>query len=293
MILGVDLGGHSFALGFVREGSVLSLREYPTPRSRSHEAVSSALKGKIEEMASGIKVHGIGIGVPGMLDRERETILRSPNFPGWEGLPLRSLLEKALGIPVQMENDANCTALGEGALGSAQGLKDYVVLTLGTGVGGGIVVGGRLVRGGHGMAGELGHIVTGGNLPCGCGGTGHLETLAGADGIEAKAAALGLEPDLKRLWEQRESSGAGEVWQAALEALGRSVASLVHTLDPEAVILGGGLGPAEGFIAALEPIVRRYLGEPYRFCLDLRPASLGKAAAVIGAAGLFEAPHEE
>ncbi len=292
MILGVDLGGHSFALGFAREGEVLSQREYETPRPRTPEAVSAALKERIDEMASGIKVHGIGIGVPGMLDLEREKVLRSPNFPGWEQLPLRMLLEKSLGIPVRMENDANCTALGEGVAGAARGLADYVVLTLGTGVGGGVVIGGRLLRGGHGMAGEPGHIVIGGRRTCGCDGTGHLETVAGADGIEARAVELGLEPNLKSLWDQREDFRIRPLWDEVLEALASAVASLVHVLDPEALILGGGLGPAPGLIEALEPRVKRYLGEPYRTTLDLRPALLGKAAAVIGAASLFSEDSE-
>lgn len=293
MILGVDLGGHSFALGFVRDGSVLSLREYETPRSRTAEAVSTALRERIDEMASGIRVDGIGIGVPGMLDLEREKVLRSPNFPGWEGLPLRFLLEKSLGIPVRMENDANCTAIGEGLVGAARGLSHYIVLTLGTGIGGGIVIGGRLLRGGHGMAGEPGHLVIGGSKPCGCGGMGHLETVAGADGIERRAKEAGINPDLKSLWEQRGDPRVEPIWQDALEALGASVASLVHVLDPEAVVLGGGLGPAAGFVEVLEPIVRRHLGAPYRSFLDLRIAKLGKAAAVIGAASLFLPDFEE
>ncbi len=293
MILGVDLGGHSFALGFVRDGSVLSLREYETPRSRTAEAVSAALRERIDEMASGIRVDGIGIGVPGMLDLERGKVLRSPNFPGWEGLPLRFLLEKSLGIPVRMENDANCTAIGEGLVGAACGLKNYIVLTLGTGIGGGIVIGGRLLRGGHGMAGEPGHLVIGGSKPCGCGGQGHLETVAGADGIEKRAKEAGIKPDLKSLWEQRGDPRVEPIWQDSLEALGASVASLVHVLDPEAVVLGGGLGPAAGFVEALEPIVKRYLGDPYRSFLDLRIAKLGKAAAVIGAASLFLPDSEE
>jgi glucokinase len=293
MILGVDLGGHSFALGFVRDGAVLSLREFETPRSRTPEAVSAALKERIDEMGSGIKVHGIGIGVPGMLDFEREKVLRSPNFAGWEGLPLRSLLEKSLGIPVRMENDANCTALGEGAMGAASGLENFIVLTLGTGVGGGVVIGGKLVRGGHGMAGELGHIVIGGRRVCGCEGKGHLETVAGADGIEARALELGLEPDLKQLWARRDDYRIRPLWDEVLEALGSAVASLVHILDPEAVILGGGLGPAEAFVETLEPVVKRVLGEPYRTFLELRPAKLGKSAAVIGAASLFSPASEE
>jgi glucokinase len=287
MILGVDLGGHSFALGFVREGTILSQKEYETPRPRTPEAVSAALRERIDEMASGIKVDGIGIGVPGMLDLQRETVMRSPNFEGWEGLPLRSLLEKALGIPVKMENDANCATLGEGALGAAKGLSDYVVLTLGTGVGGGIVTGGRLLHGGHGMAGELGHLVIGGARPCGCRGMGHLETVAGADGIESRARELGLEPDVRELWLRRDDFRIRPLWEEVLQALGSAVASLVHVIDPEAVILGGGLGPAPGFIEALEPVVKRYLGEPYRDSLDLRPSMLGKSAAVIGAASLF------
>ena len=298
--VGADLGGHTLAFGTVRfrPGEIPELVcrcERPTPSGRDPESVLAALAEGVREVSRGLPVVGAGLVVPGMVDRERRLFLKGPNFPGWDGLPLARNLEAllrdaGLPVPVALENDANAYALGEGLAGAARGCSDYVVLTLGTGVGGGVVVGGRLVTGSHGMAGELGHLVTGGDLPCGCGGRGHLETLAGADGIEARARALGLPEDVRTLWGRREERAVAACLEPFLDALARGVASLVHLLAPEVVVLGGGIARGEGLVSLLRERTLPYLAEPYRAVLDLRVSLLGADAPLLGAAGLPTPP---
>lgn len=288
--LGIDLGGHTLGAALVCGAELVAQAEIPTPRGRTVEAVLEAM----EHIARRLAPPGtpIGVGLPGMIDTSREHFLRGPNFPGWEGLPVRRLLADRLGAPVRLENDANCYALGEGVAGAAQGLKDFVVFTLGTGIGGGIVCGGRLLRGAHGMAAELGHLSIGGTSPCGCGGQGHLETVAGADGLEARGKRRGLPGDARDLWGLRDvSPDARAVWHESLDALASGIVSAIHAFDPEAVILGGGMSAAEHLLPALRPLVEARLSEPFRPLLDLRLSTLGNAAALWGAAALWISPE--
>lgn len=238
-----------------------------------------------EKLGSDAKLP-VGVGIPGVLDKEREVTLLLPNFTGWNGLPVRSTLSTILGRPVKIENDANCYALGEGWGGAARGMTDYVLLTLGTGIGGGIVIGGEILKGFHGMAAEPGHIVTGTTEPCGCTSRGHMEAVSGADALEHQAKGMGLEPDLKRLWIRRHEEAVSPLWTRWLDHLSRGIASIIQLLDPQAVILGGGLSQGEGLIDALRPNVISYLAPPYREYLDLRTSTLGSDAPIIGAAAL-------
>ena len=173
--------------------------------------------------------------------------------------------------------------------GEAAGMEDYVVLTLGTGVGAGIVSGGRLVRGAHGMAAECGHMaLCGAELTgCGCGGAGHLEEAASADWLERRAKAAGLPADFKSLWQLRAAPEAETIISPALEALARGIASITVTLDPEAVILSGGMSRADGLAEELAARAQKYLPAPFRPYFRLETSKLGGEAAVIGAASLF------
>jgi glucokinase len=212
------------------------------------------------------------------------------NFAGWNGLPIRRMLEEAIGAPVAIENDANAYALGErfANAGAAKGVNDYVMLTLGTGIGGGIVVGGRILTGAHGMAGEFGHLVLGSDEPCGpgCGGLGHFEALCGADALERKAVKMGLGDllPLENLWTRREESAAASLWDFALEVFARGIASLVHAFDPERVIVGGGLRKGEGFMELLLPRIPKYLAEPFRPTLRVQSSALDTDAPIFGGA---------
>jgi glucokinase len=287
--VGVDLGGHKVVAGLV-EGDVISARlEESTEESRTPGPVIAQIAKMVRELGAGPQVPA-GVCIPGSVDASRENALMLTNFAGWNGLPVRRMLEEAIGGCAVIENDANAYALGEGFAGAGRGVSDYVVLTLGTGIGGGIVSGGRLLTGAHGMAGELGHIVLGHEEPCGpgCRGVGHFEAMCGADALERKAGVMGLgdRPDLKSLWTRREDPDVAPLWDFALSTIARGIASLVHAFDPELVIIGGGLRRGEGFMDLLEARIPRYLGEPFRKTVRIRSSLLDTDAPIFGAAGL-------
>ncbi len=283
--VGVDLGGHSIVVGFVVDGALKKKIVEPTA-SRSMDEV-------VDQIASMLRRPEmpdcpVGVGIPGALDKERTAVAGIANFDCPPLYPFRDRLAERAERRVFIENDANCHALGEGWGGAARGLDDYVVVTLGTGIGGGIVLGGRLLAGAHGMAGEPGHVPVAGMPLCteGCGGRGHVESWFSADSIERAARRAGLDEDVKELWRRRNESAVAALWEEPLDILARGIAGIVSLLDPEAVIFGGGLSRGEGFIEALAPRVDAYLCRPFRANLDLRTALLGDGAPLIGAAAL-------
>jgi glucokinase len=287
--VGIDLGGHNIKAGLVEDGLILRRIEEVTV-SRYHEPVILQIGRIAKELGANNSVP-VGVGIPGGLDVARENALMITNFINWNGLPLRSMIEKASEAPTKIENDANVYALGEGCKGAAEGLSDYVVLTLGTGIGGGIIVGGRILSGSHGLAGELGHMVIGNDEKCGsgCGGKGHIETFCAADAlerafVERKLCADGKTPDLKKLWEKRNQKDIAEFWDLVLNYLAKGVATIMHVIDPQAIIFGGGLSQGEGFLDSLRPKIVPFLGIPYRELIDLRLSVHGNDAAIIGAA---------
>jgi len=286
--VGIDLGGHNIKAGLVENGVILRRIEKKT-ESRYHEPVIEQIGRIAKELGANSNIP-VGVGIPGGLDVAREKALMITNFINWNGLPLRSMIEEASEAPAKIENDANAYALGEGCKGAAEGLSDYVVLTLGTGIGGGIIIGGKALSGSHGLAGELGHIVIGNDEKCGsgCGGKGHLETFCAADGLERKTIESNLcdgeTPDMKKLWEMRHQEKIAVFWNSMLDNLAKGVATIMHVLDPQAIIFGGGLSRGAGFIDSLRPKIVPYLGMPYRELIDLRLGVHGNDAAIIGAA---------
>jgi glucokinase len=263
-----------------------------TPEGRGVVDIMDAMADIAARLAEGADVSFIGVAIPGMLDSDRRHSRRLPNFPAeWNDLDVPGALGEALAARhmaagINIENDANCYALGEGRAGEAIGAENFVVFTMGTGIGCGIVTGGRLLTGAHGMAGEGGHLVVGGSAPCGCGGMGHSETLAAADGTSARALSKGLPADFSELWAMRENPDAGEVIETTLDAMARAIASVCHMLDPEMVIIGGGMSRAAGIKEALRERAIPYLSRPFKETLDLRISRLGNVAALYGAAGI-------
>lgn len=294
--IGIDLGGHTIAAALVAtESGALPRIERKisneTPEGRSVRDVMAMMASLVAKLSEGQTVSGVGVAVPGMVDADRRHARRLPNFPvaEWDDLDVPEALENAMAtggmkLPVKIENDANCYALGEGSAGEAAGSDDYVVFTLGTGIGGGIVLGGKLIAGFHGMAGETGHIVVVGDAPCGCGGVGHVETLAAADGTGKRAVFAGLPEEFRELWALRGEPRADAVLEPGLDALARAVATTCHMLDPEMVILGGGMSHAPGIREAVYDRTLRYLSRPFKDKLDLRISKLGNDAALYGAA---------
>lgn len=296
--IGLDVGGHTITAGaadFSRSPAKLLLAEtVSAPSPRTAEGLVEAVSSLVMRFAAEGEECFVGMGLPGFVGKDRKTVARLTNYENCDGLALgcmaeRRLTERGVQAKAAIENDANCAALGEGIAGEAAGMEDYVVLTLGTGVGAGIVSGGRLVRGAHGMAAECGHMaLCGAELTgCGCGGAGHLEEAASADWLEQRAKRAGLPADFKTLWQMRAAPEADAIISPALETLARGVASITVTLDPEAVILSGGMSRAEGLAEELAARARKYLPVPFRPYFALKTSSLGGEAAVIGAASLF------
>ncbi|HPQ78495.1 MAG: ROK family protein [Thermovirgaceae bacterium] len=285
--IGIDLGGHFIKGALVEEGSVTTREKTPTPESRCPDEVVRTVSAMISRLDPGGTARGVGVGFPGMLDRGREKVLQAPNFPLIENYPFRSRVSRACGREVYLENDANCAALGEGADGAAKGLTDFAMFTLGTGIGGGIVSGGRLLTGAYGKAAELGHLAVGDGTECGCGAPGHAEAVFGADALKRSFAKARIKGNLPDLWKRRDEPEVALVWGRALDVLARLVASVVHVLDPQAVILGGGFSRNQGFVETLEPLVINYTAPPFRKTLDIRLSALGDDAALIGATTIW------
>ena len=299
MKISIDLGGHTMmaaGISEVGDGELLAIRKsvsLNTPLSRGVPDVMGAVAGVISELSGGDGVSGIGIAVPGMIDADRRHARTLPNFPTeWTDLDIVESLGSVIeaggsSIPIKIENDANCYALGEGTAGLAVGIKDYVVLTLGTGIGCGIVVNGQLLTGAHGMAGEAGHLVVIGSEPCRCGGSGHVETLAGADATARRAKAAGLPEDFRELWAMPRGQGVSKILSVTIDALARAVASISHMLDPELIILGGGMSQAVGIAEIIHDASLQYMSNPFKKNLNIKVSELGNKAALYGAASLF------
>ena len=295
--VGIDLGGHTItaaaALGNNAPCFAAKIAK-ATPSSRNLDEIVKCLSEMVAALSPAGKIAAVGVGVPGFVETDRRRIARLTNFHALEKVEFARLLEgglKKLGIdaPVLLENDANCAALGEGMCGEAAGLRDFVVFTLGTGIGSGIVCGGRLLCGSHGMAGEAGHVpVTGSAERCGCGGVGHMERAASADWLEKAAVAAGLPGDFKTIWRRRKDAAAAALLEPALDSLARGIAAVVVVTDPELVILSGGMSRAEGLAEEVEPRVLAYLPAPFRPGFKLKISKLGSDAALWGALSLYK-----
>lgn len=312
--VGVDLGGTK-CLGVVVDGDdrVVDELRVPTPRGRGEILdvlgdVAAELVGRVRPDVAG-DVAGVGVGAPGLVDAAG--MLRyAPNLPGVSEMPLAGPLSERLGMTVVVENDASCAGWGEFAAGAGRGRSDMILVTLGTGIGGGIVLGGRLFRGHHGFAGEIGHMVVNPNgPPCPCGQRGCWERFASGSGlgslareaaVAGRAAGLvdlaGGDPDAVRGEHVTAAAAAGDPEATAVMddfgwwvALG--LANLANALDPELFVLGGGLVEAGDVL--LHPVRRAFdrlvEGASHRPPVSIVAAELGEHAGAIGAALLARA----
>src|ERR1039458_7778810 len=259
--IGIDLGGTNLrAAAIGRSGNILDKIGGPTHFEQGREAVLGDIVSAISTLRGkhGPRdLAGIGVGVPGFIRMQEGFITNSNNLPYLENFPVRDELELRLDTPVILENDANAAALGEKWIGAGKDVDDLVLLTLGTGVGGGIISGGRVLRGSVGMAGELGHttVVPNGN-PCGCGNRGCLEKHASATAVVAMAHMMHLGENLTAKDVADLAGQPGEVgdkaraiWRSMGEALGIALATLVNTFNFPLYLLSGGLLPAWEFFA--------------------------------------------
>ena len=305
--IGIDIGGTKIGGALVSEdGQIVREHKVPTPAT-DPEAIADAVVELVAELSTGVEVTAVGVAAAGFIDNERSTIYYAPNL-SWRNEPFKAKLASRLGLPVFIENDANAAGWAEYRFGAGRGVKHMIMLTIGTGVGGAIIVDGRMIRGGFGIAAELGHInVVPDGVLCGCGQRGCLEPYGSGTALlkAAKQFVASGAPEARRLAElqaeagtltgvqvyqaiQERDSGALALLKDLGEVLGRAVASMVAVLDPELVVIGGGVSAAGDLL--LEPIRKAYLehlpARGFRPELRIEAATLVNDAGVVGAADL-------
>src|SRR5579863_966601 len=294
--IGVDMGGTNLRAAAVsEEGTMLDKVAGSTPMQEGPDAVVADMVRSIhglQERLGKSGLVGVGIGVPGFIRMETGVIAGWAQQPAFAGYPIRDRIEQRLGAKVILENDANSAALGEKWIGAGTDVDDLVLLTLGTGIGGGIISGGRILHGAQGMAGELGHITVSANgYPCGCGNRGCVEKHASATAIAAMGRLMNLGASLTAEdvynFAVAGNDRALAVFRSMGEALGIAIASLVNIFNFPLYLLSGGPIPAWKFFAPsmLAEVERRsftYRSAPTR----IEPAKLGNEAGLYGAAYL-------
>lgn len=304
-VVALDIGGTSIKGARVApDGRILARARVPTPVARGAEAILDTLVELYRSLAGRHPIRAVGLGVPGAISPRRGVVHTSPNVPCWHDEPLGPRLARRLELPVVLDNDANLHALGEHWRGAGRGVRNLLLATLGTGVGGGLILEGRVWHGDTGRAGELGHTVVDPRGPaCACGARGCVEAYASATGIVAawrrahaidsarpRPGARRLLADTPKTIADRARRGdprARAVYAAAGRALGIAVADWIQILDVRTILLGGGVA---GAFDLLEPGVRRELRdrlfgvEPGT--IRLERAALGDDAGILGAARL-------
>jgi glucokinase len=305
--IGIDIGGTKIAGALVdAHGQIVLEERVPSPAG-DPEAMVDAVVGLIERLSANHEVIGAGVAAAGFIDADQSTIIYAPNI-SWRNEPFKAKLEAKLDIPVIIENDANAAGWAEYRYGAGRGYKHMIMLTIGTGVGGAVIADSHMLRGGFGIAGELGHLrVVPDGLACGCGQHGCLESYASGSALlrAAKELAASGDPAGKRLREIETEAGqltGLEVYKAILENdegalrllsdlgswLGQAIGSLVAVLDPEVVVIGGGVSAAGDLL--LNPIRDAYLAHlparGYRPELKITTAEFVNDAGVVGAADL-------
>ncbi len=307
IVLAIDIGGTKLAVGVVEAaGTILARTETPTVAAEGPERVLDRLirLAKEAQEKSGIPadhIQRIGIGCAGPVDREAGLILNPPNLPGWTRVPLVERVERALGRPAVLENDANAAALGEFRYGAGVGAGRLVYLTVSTGIGGGIILDGHLWRGVKDGAGEVGHatVLPDGPL-CGCGNRGCLEALASGPSIARRAREALATGRASRLRDLQDVSAAdvvrlakdgdslaADVWHETVKYLALGVGAIIMIVAPERVIIGGGVTKAGSFL--FEPLrdeVRRHVKLIWAESIPILPAALGADVGILGAAAV-------
>ncbi|OIO38585.1 MAG: hypothetical protein AUJ72_02365 [Candidatus Omnitrophica bacterium CG1_02_46_14] len=310
--IGIDIGGTNVKLGLVSpQGRILERMVFFTASVHGREAMLDLLVCHIRDLTQiakkkHAKIMGLGIGAPGPIDVERGFVYFFPNISGWKNTRLKSMLEKRLKLKVSIDNDANVMALAEVRFGAGKGFRNVIALTLGTGIGGGLVIDGKLFHGSVYSAAEIGHIVINENgILCGCGSHGCVETYVGNDYLikEVKRRLMTgrksllnswiqegkkLTPLLVRQAAERKDTFSIEVWKKTGEHLGTALAGLVNTLNPELIILGGGVAQKNRFLfkSTAETIKKKAFPIAAR-SVRVVPATLGVDAGLIGAAALI------
>jgi glucokinase len=305
---GIDVGGTKIAGGVVDDaGNILEELRVQSPAT-DVPAIEQAIETLVTELRTRHDIAAVGVGAAGYIDRARSVVLFAPNL-AWRDLDLKADLERRLGLPVVIENDANAAAWGEFEFGAGKDVDDLLLVTVGTGIGGGVVLDGSLYRGAFGVGAEIGHMrVVPDGIRCGCGNRGCFEMYASGTALvrEVRAAAAAGSLLAADLVERAGGDPAGITGPLITDAardgdtfalehlaglgrwLGEGIASLAAVLDPAVVVVGGGVSAADELL--LDPVRQAFAaqltGRGHRPMLEIRKASLGNRAGLIGAADL-------
>lgn len=245
IIIGVDLGGTKISAASADEkGNIICKKTIPTEAKKGLKHVISNIEKSILYVCHGAgatvkNIKCIGIGTPGTTDSAKGIVSNSPNLPGWKKVPLKNIISKKFNKPAIIENDANCAALAELKMGAGKKFKDFVYITVSTGIGGGIIIDKKLFKGSNGNAGEIGHTTIDLHGPkCLCGRYGHLEGMASGTAIRKRSGVSPVE--LSALAKKGNKKAIKEIKYAGY-LTGIGLSNLVNILDPEAIIVGGGI----------------------------------------------------
>ena len=301
--LGVDIGGTAVKLGLVDEtGRVLARAERSVSFDGYKTPILDTVTAAIREFLAphdAPALAGIGVSATGQIDSRRGVVAGTcGNFPGWIGVDIKGTLERAFGLPVTVANDANCMLLGEVWVGAAQGYTDVIGVTLGTGVGGGILTGGHLLEGARGLGGELGHFRLHAldGVACTCGAIGCYERYAATTALvrNAQRAGLGL-PDGRAIFEAATAGDARTlaVVNAWVDEIAQGLAGLVHIFNPQLILIGGGVSAQQELL--IDPLAAKVCASvmpAFAERLELKSAALQNDAGLVGAVYYFKKHHE-
>jgi glucokinase len=298
-IIGIDLGGTNLKLGLfdqklkIKDRKVLSTRVF-----KAKDSLIKAIVGSVEDVLcrNNLKkkdILGIGLGLPGPIDFPRGVVHFFPNIPGWKNIPLKKILKARLAMEIFMDNDANLMSLAEQRLGAARNFRNVFCVTLGTGIGGGIILEGRLYRGSGFASGEIGHIPINESGPrCNCGGIACIESYIGNRRIMSAAAKIfGKKITLEQLSQlaKKKNRPACAIWSGAGKKLGIALTGVVNLLNPDCVVIGGGVANAgKALFESIKNTVKIRAMPVQAAQVKILKAKLGDDAGMIGAALLVK-----
>ncbi|WP_042145929.1 ROK family glucokinase [Paucisalibacillus sp. EB02] len=311
-IVGVDIGGTTVKIGLLKDdGKIIKKWEIETKKSNDGTQVIDDIWNSVlvtlKELSIDLnQVLGIGIGAPGFIDGKKGYVYEAVNL-GWKNFKLSDYMSDKSGLPVFVENDANIAVIGENWLGAGNQSKDVIAVTLGTGVGGGIITGGKILNGANGTAGEIGHIIVDLNgYDCNCGRKGCLETIASATGIARQAMQIVEDKPTSKLavvFQENNTITSKDVFELAAlgdedcnqiinhtaDVIGFALANLSITLNPSKILIGGGVSKAGNqLLQTINKYFTKYALPRIREACELRIAELGNDAGIIGAAYLVK-----
>lgn len=311
MRIGIDVGGTNLAAGLVNaDGKIVATKSVKAEADKGYDAMVEKLVYLVDELKKvqekdfpNDAVTEVGVGVPGIISGDGAVVVNAPNI-FWKNVPLKKDLEAKVGLPVYLANDATVAGIAENRFGSTKGLDTVMMYTLGTGVGGALIVNGQVIYGKHGVASEVGHMLSGENFyACNCGKNGCLETFSSATALIKKAQQriaegkdtvilemAGGNPDKINAKNVIDAAKQGdevgkEAFDIMVDKLAENIANTIDFIDPEAFAIGGGVAAAGDFLFdAIREAVKSKITYPELVEIDIRPAKLGNDAGIIGAA---------